>query len=162
MFLTANYIYRPKLAICGTPSAIIMVISNEDFCAGRPCLTFHSQFPKELKVVIQPEKKKEKKRKLQSNLTFRNTQADIPIPSVHCALGFSLGSGEYCPRKSYLSHYTLRSSHILGTQHQHGRPLQNPRIFERNYNLKYLRQNKKKNEILETKNMIIKGSLKPI
>lgn len=42
MLLTASYISRPKLAICGTPSAIIMVRVYEDLCAGGSFVTFQS------------------------------------------------------------------------------------------------------------------------
>lgn len=42
MLLTASYISRPKLTICGTPSAITMVRLYEDLCAGGWFVTFHS------------------------------------------------------------------------------------------------------------------------
>lgn len=58
MLLTASYISRQKLAICGTPSAIIMVRLNEELCAGGSFLTFPSELPQQLKVGIQPIKKK--------------------------------------------------------------------------------------------------------
>lgn len=42
MLLTASYSSRPKLTICGTPSAITMVRLYEDLCAGGWFVTFHS------------------------------------------------------------------------------------------------------------------------
>lgn len=42
MLLTASYISRRKLAICGTPSVIIMVRVYEDLCAGGSFVTLQS------------------------------------------------------------------------------------------------------------------------